>query len=78
MVRLGKLSCVFYQELATGATSTVITNAYLTKQSVVTFNALTPEAAIVQPSIYALEANRGIGQWTVTHASGTGTLSFLI
>ena len=81
MLRLGKMSCVFSQVFAAGATTTIVQNAYLTHQSVIVINALTPEAAsflLTPPGVYALEANRGIGEWTFTHASMPGPLETII
>jgi len=69
--RRGKLECVVDLTLTADATTTVFTDPRLSPQSAVFFDPMTATAAtaIYGGGMYVLEADRGKGAWTVTHAS---------
>jgi hypothetical protein len=70
-VRRGKIDAVSTFTLTANAASSVLNFKGLSPQSVVIFDPKTANAAteLYGGTMYALTANRGNDQWTVTHAN---------
>ena len=73
--RKGKLECVTQVTLTNGATSTVLSDIRISKQSVLIFDPLTANAAaeLAAGTLYVTTANRGDGTATLTHANAAST-----
>jgi hypothetical protein len=69
LVLSGKVNSTGTVTLAVSpATTTVITNAFLSPDSLVLFDPMTATAAGLDGAgLFVLEANRGTGSWTITH-----------
>jgi hypothetical protein len=74
-INRGKINATGSVTLTPNAASTVITDARLSIDSFVEFDALTANAAAEKGAgtIYVLTANRGNGAWTITHANNPQT-----
>lgn len=70
-MRRGKIECVIELTLTAGAATTVINDERLSKQTVILFDPKTANAAaeLYGGTMYALNANRTTGAFTVTHAN---------
>lgn len=73
--RRGKIECVTELTLTASAATTKLKDIRLSAQSVVIFDPKTANAAteLYGGTMYVLTANRGDGEWTVTHANNAQT-----
>lgn len=72
-LRKGKIECVSTVTLTASAATTKITDIRLSPQSLVMFDPKTANAAteLYGGTMYVLTANRGDGEWTISHANNT-------
>ena len=72
----GKLNAIFTDfTLTANTTTTTLTDARLSVNSVVLFDPTTANGAyeVYTGTLYTLEANRNNGAWTVTHSNNSQT-----
>ena len=71
----GKLQCTVVLTLTANAATTTLTDSRISRQSSFSFDPITANAATEKAAgtLYALEANRGTGSVTITHANSAQT-----
>ena len=74
-LRKGKIECVTTITLTASVTSTVLSDIRISPQSILIFDPLTANAAaeLAAGTLYVLQANRGDGTATLTHANSAQT-----